>query len=94
MPCPPVLVSYSINAAPMTMHRTASHGAVVGCHLFFFYLLVTYGKPSSQRPEMLVMGLGGVVGAISAPGSWLKLPRPPTKVDEGTGAEAGAEGGF
>jgi hypothetical protein len=51
----------------MTMQRTASHGAVVGCHLFSFYFLVTQGKPPNQKLKMFVMGLEEVVGVDLSP---------------------------
>lgn len=102
------------------MDRTASHGAVVGCHLFFLYLVITYGKPPNPRRKIFVLDLGDVVGVsvpppvlpllpliadtkgltdaavgeVSSPGSWLKLPKLPNKLDEDAGAESGAESGF
>jgi hypothetical protein len=58
----------------MTMHCTANHGAVVGCHLFLLRLVITYGKSPNARRKISVSGLGDVVGLSFPPPVLPPLP--------------------
>jgi hypothetical protein len=55
----PLVASYSTDAASMTMHRTASHGAADSWPHFFFLFSYSLRKASQRRAKKIRLGLGG-----------------------------------